>query len=118
MTAVFTRMYQMSPVRFYQQKNFQLVLVVSPTEMDSDEETALLIILLRRRRRRRRKPRRYWVHPMNATRLDLGQYHTSIDELRDEQGINDIQAYTNLIEYIYLWLYCPGRGDFLQCCGC
>ena len=73
----------------------QLVLVVSTTAMDisdaeeemefSPEEVVQLIILLRRQRCFRRKPRRFWVHPLNAVRLDVGQYHTIIDDLRDDK---------------------------------
>ena len=38
----------------------------------------------RRLRRIKRRERRWWVHPLNAVRLDEGQYHTIMDKLNTD----------------------------------
>ncbi|CAL4066116.1 unnamed protein product, partial [Meganyctiphanes norvegica] len=49
--------------------------------LSTDEEAALMYILHTRQRKRRRR-KRYWVHPLNAARIDVGQYHTIMNELK------------------------------------
>ena len=56
-------------------------------ELSSDEELALLAsLLVREQRRKRRKPRKYWVHPLNAVRMNVGQYHTIMYDLRADDN--------------------------------
>ena len=69
-----------------------LVTVVAQTmdlfDLSEDEEEAIIIALfiLGRRRRRDFRDRKNWMHPLNAERLSVGQYHTIMTGLRNDDG--------------------------------
>jgi hypothetical protein len=48
--------------------------------MPNNRNVAALLLL-----RRRRKRRRWWVHPINVKRLDFGEYHHLMPDLRDDE---------------------------------
>ena len=58
----------------------------SVNTMDREHLIALGVWMRNRHRRRHQQNRSVWVHPLNSERLEVGEYHTIMHQLRQDTG--------------------------------